>query len=194
MPVTLPALPFEKTALAPIMSAETLDFHHGKHHKAYVDKYNQLIVGTEFEQLSLEATIQKSTGPLFNNAAQIWNHTFFWNCLSPVEKKTTPSAILTQKLTEKFQSLDNFKEEFVKAAIGQFGSGWAWLVQNPKDHALSILTTSNAETPLTKGLKPIMTIDVWEHAYYIDFRNDRMKFVKEIWNIINWDFASANFA
>jgi Fe-Mn family superoxide dismutase len=189
LPHRLPELGFKKDALLPIMSPETLDYHHGKHHKAYVDKLNQLIVGTAFEKASLEEIIHKATGPLFNNAGQIWNHNFFWKCLSP--EKKAPSEALHKKIKEKFGSLEIFKEEFVKAAIGQFGSGWAWLVLNP-DQTVNIVTTSNADSPLTKGLKPLLTIDVWEHAYYIDFRNDRSAFVSKVWDIINWDFVSEN--
>jgi Fe-Mn family superoxide dismutase len=187
---TLPPLPFAKNALAPHMSEETLEYHYGKHHQAYVTNLNNLIPGTEFENLPLEEIIKKSSGGIFNNAAQIWNHTFFWNSLSP--KGGAPSGRLADAINAKWGSYDAFKEAFSKVAIGTFGSGWAWLVKKP-DGALDIVSTSNAATPLTTDAKPLLTLDVWEHAYYIDYRNARPKFVEAFWNVANWDFAAKNF-
>ncbi|MBC7690218.1 MAG: superoxide dismutase [Methylotenera sp.] len=187
----LPSLPFAKNALEPHMSAETLEYHHGKHHKAYVDKLNALIPGTEFENLSLEQIVQRSSGAIFNNAAQTWNHTFFWNCLSP--EKQSPGAELSQAINESFGSLDQFLEKFSEAAVATFGSGWAWLVKT-SDGKLAIETTSNADNPLHHGRTAILTCDVWEHAYYIDYRNERPRFVKTIMsNLIHWKFAEQNF-
>lgn len=183
MAFELPPLPYEKNALAPYLSEETLDFHHGKHHKAYVDNLNKLIVGTEFENVSLEMVIQKSSGPIFNNAAQIWNHTFYWDCLSPHGGKITSKV--ASALEKNFGSFEKFKELFSQKAISQFGSGWAWLIQNT-DGSLEITSTSNAETPLREGKKCLLTCDVWEHAYYIDYRNQRPKYVEQFFEIINW--------
>jgi Fe-Mn family superoxide dismutase len=192
MSFTLPPLPFAKNALAPHMSEETLEFHYGKHHQAYVTNLNNLIPGTEFEKLSLEEIIKKSSGGVFNNAAQIWNHTFFWNSLSP-QGGGAPAGALGDAINAKWGSFDAFKEAFSKAAVGNFGSGWTWLVKKA-DGSLDIVSTSNAATPLTTDAKPLITIDVWEHAYYIDYRNARPKFVEAFWNIVNWDFAAKNFA
>ena len=187
---TLPPLPYAKNALAPQISEETLEFHYGKHHQTYVTNLNKLIPGTEYENLSLEEIIKKSSGGVFNNAAQIWNHTFFWNSLKPGGSQ--PSGKLAEAIDAKYGSYDKFKEEFTKVAIGTFGSGWAWLVKKP-DGSLDIVSTSNAATPLTTDAKPLLTLDVWEHAYYIDYRNARPKFVEAFWGIVNWDFAAANF-
>jgi superoxide dismutase, Fe-Mn family len=187
---TLPPLPYAKNALAPHISEETLEFHYGKHHQTYVTNLNKLIPGTEFENLPLEEIIKKSSGGVFNNAAQIWNHTFFWNSMKP--NGSQPSGKLAEAINAKYGSYDKFKEEFTKVAIGTFGSGWAWLVKKP-DGSLDIVSTSNAATPLTTDSKPLLTIDVWEHAYYIDYRNARPKFVEAFWNIVNWDFAAQNF-
>ncbi|HTJ91534.1 MAG TPA: Fe-Mn family superoxide dismutase [Pararobbsia sp.] len=187
---TLPPLPYAKNALAPHISEETLEFHYGKHHQTYVTNLNKLIPGTEFENLSLEDIVKKSSGGVFNNAAQIWNHTFFWNSLKPAGSQ--PSGKLADAINAKYGSYDKFKEEFTKVAIGTFGSGWAWLVKKP-DGSLDIVSTSNAATPLTTDAKPLLTLDVWEHAYYIDYRNARPKFVEAFWNIVNWDFAAQNF-
>ncbi|MFX1673120.1 superoxide dismutase [Fe] [Paraburkholderia sp. A2WS-5] len=192
MSFTLPPLPFAKNALAPTMSEETLEFHYGKHHQAYVTNLNNLIPGTEFENLSLEEIVKKSSGGVFNNAAQIWNHTFFWNSLSP-QGGGAPSGALGDAINAKWGSFDAFKEAFAKAAVGNFGSGWTWLVKKA-DGSLDIVSTSNAATPLTTDAKPLLTIDVWEHAYYIDYRNARPKFVEAFWNIANWEFAAKNFA
>ena len=171
----LPDLPFAKDALAPHISAETLDYHHGKHHKTYVDNINRLIQGTEFQDLTLEAIIQKATGGIFNNAAQVWNHTFYWNCLAP-KAGGQPRGDLYQAIVKSFGSFDKFKEQFTNAAVTLFGSGWAWLVKNA-DGTLAIETTGNADNPLKKGKKAMLTCDVWEHADYIDYRNARAKYV-----------------
>ena len=188
---TLPPLPFAKNALAPHMSEETLEFHYGKHHQTYVTNLNNLIKGTEFESLSLEEIVKKSSGGVFNNSAQVWNHTFFWNSLSP-KGGGAPTGALADAINAKYGSFDKFKEEFAKVAAGTFGSGWTWLVKKT-DGTVDIVSTSNAATPLTTDAKPLMTIDVWEHAYYIDYRNARPKFIEAYWNIVNWDFASKNF-
>ncbi|MEY2680768.1 MAG: hypothetical protein RL661_999 [Pseudomonadota bacterium] len=188
----LPPLPYEKTALEPFISAETLDYHYGKHHQAYVTNLNNLIPGTEFENLSLEEIIQKSSGGIFNNAAQVWNHTFYWNSLKP-NGGGQPTGALAEAINKTFGSFEKFKEEFTKCAVTTFGSGWAWLVKNA-DGSLALVSTSNAATPLTNGQKPLLTIDVWEHAYYIVYRNARPKYVEDFWNFVNWDFAAANFA
>ncbi|MEX3956867.1 superoxide dismutase [Trinickia sp. EG282A] len=190
---SLPPLPFAKNALAPHMSEETLDFHYGKHHQAYVTNLNNLIKGTEFENLGLEEIIKKSSGGVFNNSAQVWNHTFFWNCLKP-QGGGEPTGALAEAINKKWGSFDAFKEAFSKAAAGNFGSGWTWLVKKA-DGSLDIVSTSNAATPLTTDAKPLLTIDVWEHAYYIDFRNARPKFIETFLNhLANWDFAAKNFA
>jgi Fe-Mn family superoxide dismutase len=191
----LPKLPFEMDALAPHMSKETLEYHYGKHHKAYVDKLNELIPGTPYENSSLEDIIKKSEGPIFNNGAQIWNHTFFWNCLRPTNKgpaNTGFDGSIKDAITRDFGGLDQFKEQFTKASITLFGSGWAWLC---KDQAgkLSILQCGNADNPMRHGKTPLMTLDVWEHAYYIDYRNARPKFVEAFWNLANWDFVKKNY-
>jgi Fe-Mn family superoxide dismutase len=188
---TLPPLPFAKNALAPNMSEETLEYHYGKHHQTYVTNLNKLIQGTEFENLSLEEIVKKASGGVFNNAAQIWNHTFFWNSLSP-KGGGAPAGTLADAINAKYGSYDKFKEEFTKVATGTFGSGWTWLVKKT-DGSLDIVSTSNAATPLTTDSKPLLTLDVWEHAYYIDYRNARPKFIEAFWNIVNWDFASKNF-
>jgi len=188
----LPALPFAKDALAPIISAETLDFHYGKHHNAYVTNLNNLIPGTEFENMSLEDIIMKASGGLFNNAAQVWNHTFYWNCLSP-NGGGAPSGDLGAAINAAFGSFDNFKAEFTKAAATNFGSGWTWLVKNT-DGSLAIVSTSNAGTPMTSGQTALLTVDVWEHAYYVDYRNARPKYLDEIWKLFNWGFVAEQFA
>lgn len=190
MAFTLPDLPFPKNALQPHISEETFEYHYGKHHSAYINNLNKLIEGTEFEQMTLENIILNSHGGIFNNAAQTWNHTFFWNSLSP-NGGGTPKGILLDEIVKNFGSFDNFKRKFTDSAITLFGSGWTWLVKNPEG-TLEILQTQNAGTPLTMGKKPIITLDVWEHAYYIDYRNARPKFVEAFWEIINWDFALKN--
>jgi len=186
----LPELPYAKEALAPGISAETLEYHHGKHHKAYVDNINKLIVGTEFENLPLEEIVKKASGGMFNNAAQVWNHTFYWNCLSP-KGGGEPSGALAAAISKSFGSFDEFREKFTGAAVTLFGSGWAWLVKNT-DGSLAIETTSNAETPVRAGKRPLLTCDVWEHAYYIDYRNARAKYLEAFWNLVNWEFVAEN--
>jgi Fe-Mn family superoxide dismutase len=179
-------------ALQPHISKETLEYHYGKHHQAYVTNLNKLIPGTEFENMSLEEIIRKSQGGIFNNAAQVWNHTFFWNSMSP-QGGGKPRAQVAKAIDAKFGSFDAFKDKFSAAAVGQFGSGWAWLVKK-SDGSVDIETTSNAGTPLTGANKPLLTCDVWEHAYYIDYRNRRPDFVAAYWNLVNWDFAEKNLA
>jgi Fe-Mn family superoxide dismutase len=186
----LPELPYAKNALEPYMSAETLEYHYGKHHQTYVDNLNKLIAGTEFENLSLEDIIKRSSGGLFNNAAQVWNHTFFWNCLSP-NGGGAPSGKLAEAIDKAFGSFEQFRERFTQTALTTFGSGWAWLVKNA-DGSLDIVSTSNAGTPMTDGRQALLTCDVWEHAYYIDYRNARAKFLENFWNIVNWDFVAKN--
>jgi superoxide dismutase, Fe-Mn family len=186
----LPELPYAMDALEPHISRETLEYHYGKHHKTYVDNLNKLIPGTEFENLSLEDIIKKSSGGISNNAAQIWNHSFYWNCLSP--KGGEPGGDLAAAINKSFGSLDEFKQKFSQTAITTFGSGWGWLVKNAAGD-LEIVSTSNAGCPLTDGKKPLLTCDVWEHAYYIDYRNARPKYVETFWKIVNWDFVAGNF-
>ena len=188
----LPALPYAMDALQPHISKETLEYHYGKHHQAYVTNLNNLIKGTEFESMSLEDIIRKSSGGVFNNAAQIWNHTFYWHSLSP-NGGGKPGGELARAIDARFGSFDEFKKQFSAAAVGTFGSGWAWLVKNP-DGSVGIESTSNAATPLTTDRKPLLTCDVWEHAYYIDYRNRRPDYVAAFWNLVNWEFAAKNFA
>ena len=188
----LPALPYEKNALEPFISAETIDYHYGKHHQTYVTNLNNLIAGTEFENLSLEDIVRKSSGGIFNNAAQVWNHTFYWNGMKP-NGGGKPTGALADAIDKAFGSFDAFKEEFSKCAVTTFGSGWAWLVKNA-DGSLALVSTSNAGCPLTAGQKPLLTIDVWEHAYYIVYRNARPKYVEDFFGVVNWDFVATNFA
>lgn len=189
----LPALPYASDALAPHMSKETFDYHYGKHHQAYVTNLNNLIKGTEFENASLEDIIKKASGGLFNNAAQVWNHSFFWNCMKP-GGGGTPSGALAEAINKKWDSFDEFKKAFQASAVGNFGSGWTWLVKKP-DGSVDIVNTSNAATPLTTENKALLTIDVWEHAYYIDYRNARPKFVETfLASLANWDSAAKHFA
>lgn len=190
MSFELPSLPFPKDSLRPYISEETIEFHYGKHHAAYVNNLNNLIVGTEYESFSLEEIIIKSSGPIFNNAAQTWNHTFFWNCLSP-NGGGIPKGLVLDEINKNFGSFDEFKSKFSNSAISLFGSGWAWLAK-ANDGTLQIVQLSNAGNPMTQGMKPILTIDVWEHAYYIDYRNARSKFVDSFWEIVNWDFVLQN--
>jgi Fe-Mn family superoxide dismutase len=192
MAFELPALPYAKDALAPHISEETLEYHYGKHHQAYVTNLNNLIPGTELEGLSLEEIIVKSSGGIFNNAAQVWNHTFYWNCLTP-NGGGQPTGALADAINAAFGSFEKFKEEFTKCAVTTFGSGWAWLVKNA-DGSLAIVSTSNAGCPLTTGQTPLMTCDVWEHAYYIDYRNARPSYVDHFWSLANWDFVAKNFS
>ena len=185
MKFVLPDLPFPKDSLAPIISEETLDYHWGKHHAAYVNNLNNLVPGTEFEGLTLEEIIKKSQGGIFNNSAQIWNHTFFWDCLSPNGGGKPTGAVLAA-IEKNFGSFEDFKTKFSASATTLFGAGWAWLTKNP-DGSLEIVQTSNANTPLTTDKKPILTLDVWEHAYYIDYRNARPKFIEKFWDLVNWE-------
>ena len=186
----LPALPWPKDSLAPHISPETLDFHYGKHHTAYVTKLNELIKGTEFAESSLEEIVRKAKGPIFNNAAQVWNHTFYWNCMTP-KGGGAPTGKVAELIKKKWGSFEKFKETWANSAVGNFGSGWTWLVKTTAGD-LDLVNTSNAGCPLTEGQKPILTIDVWEHAYYIDYRNARANYVAAFWNLINWDFANKN--
>ncbi|MFM1881092.1 MAG: hypothetical protein RLZZ344_1326 [Pseudomonadota bacterium] len=188
----LPALPYAMDALAPHISKETLEYHYGKHHQAYVTNLNNLIKGTEFESLGLEDIVRKSSGGIFNNAAQVWNHTFYWHCLSP-KGGGAPSGALAAAVNAKWGSFDAFKEAFTKSAIGNFGSGWTWLVKKA-DGSLDIVNTSNASTPLTTTDKPLMTCDVWEHAYYVDYRNRRPDYLGAFWSLVHWEHVASQFA
>lgn len=193
MAIELPALPYARDALAPHISEETLDYHYGKHHNTYVEKLNGMIPGTEFEGKSLEDIIKSSKGGVFNNAAQVWNHTFYWNCLSPNGGGAATGAV-AEAIDKAFGSFDAFKKEFTDSAVGNFGSGWTWLVKKA-DGSVAIVNTSNAETPLTdSSVTPLLTVDVWEHAYYIDYRNARPKYMDAFWALVNWDFVNQNFA
>ena len=186
----LPKLPYANDAMAPNISAETIEYHYGKHHKTYVDNINRLIQGTEFANLSLEDIIRKASGGIFNNAAQVWNHSFYWNCLSS-KGGGEPTGQVAAAIVKNFGSFKDFQKKFTNAAVTHLGSGWAWLVKNT-DGSLAIETTSNASTPLKDGKKALLTCDVWEHAYYIDYRNARAKYVEAFWKLVNWDFVAAN--
>lgn len=188
MTFVLPPLPYSMNALAPFISEETLEYHYGKHHQTYVNNLNKLIEGSPFQDASLEDIIVKAKGPLFNNAAQIWNHTFYWNCLKP-NGDNNPSGVIAEKIRLNFGSFEKFKEEFTKSAISAFGSAWVWLCVTA-DGSLKITTTSNAGTPMTENLKAILTCDVWEHAYYIDYRNRRADYIAAFWEVVNWDFVN----
>lgn len=193
MSFTLPALPYAMDALAPIISKETLEYHYGKHHQAYVTNLNNLIPGTEFEHAkTLEEIIMKASGGIFNNAAQVWNHTFYWHCMRAPQADNKPNGALLVAIEKAFGSFDAFKEQFNKVAVGTFGSGWAWLVKDQQGN-LALLSTSNAGTPMTDGKKALLTCDVWEHAYYIDYRNARPTYVTKFWDLVNWDFVAENF-
>jgi Fe-Mn family superoxide dismutase len=186
-------LPFAKDALSPHLSAETLEFHHEKHHQAYVDNLNKLVVGTKFENKDLVEIVKKSSGALFNNAAQDWNHSFYWKSLS-AEKNQSPQGKLAQAIDQNFGGYAEFEKQFSAAAIAQFGSGWAWLTVNGTSKKLKIETTADAGTPIHAGPGiPLFTMDVWEHAYYIDYRNARAKYVENFWKVLNWQFAGENF-
>lgn len=191
MPFQLPKLPYALDALAPHISKETLEYHYGKHHLAYVNKLNSLIEGTPFEHLSLEEVITKSSGSIFNNAAQVWNHTFYWHCMKP-QGGGEPKGDLADAIKDTFGSFSVFKEKFTNAAVTQFGSGWAWFAKN-QDGSLEIYSTSNAGNPLTDDKTALLTCDVWEHAYYIDTRNDRGKYIDYFWNLVDWGFVEKNF-
>lgn len=188
----LPPLPYALDALAPTISKETLEFHYGKHHQTYVTNLNNLIKGTEFENAALEEIVKKSSGGVFNNAAQIWNHTFYWNSLSP-KGAGAPTGALADAINRKWGGFDAFKDAFTKSAVGNFGSSWTWLVKKA-DGSLDIVNTSNAGTPLTGTDKPLLTCDLWEHAYYIDYRNRRPDYLAGWWKLANWDFAARNYS
>lgn len=192
MAFELPALPYEKNALEPHISAETLEYHYGKHHQAYVTKLNELTDGTDDANKSLEEIVKSSSGGLFNQAAQVWNHTFYWHCLSP-NGGGQPSGSLGEAISAKFGSFDKFKEEFNAKAVGNFGSGWTWLIKTA-DGGVDIINTDDADTPIAHGQTPLLTIDVWEHAYYVDYRNARPKYMEAVWNLINWDFVAQNYS
>lgn len=191
MTFELPKLPYAMDALAPHISKETLEYHYGKHHQTYVTNLNNLVPGTEFEGKTLEQIIKKATGGIFNNAAQVWNHTFYWHCLSP-KGGNEPTGKLADAINKSFGSFAAFKENFTKTAIATFGSGWGWLVKNA-DGSLAITSTSNAGTPMTENKTALLTCDVWEHAYYIDYRNARAKYVEAFWQLVNWEFVNQNF-
>ena len=191
MTFKLPDLPYDYNALEPSISAETLTFHHGKHHQAYVNNLNKLTADTEFENLTLEAIIKKANGGIFNNAAQVWNHTFYWHCMKK-NGGSEPDGELATAITQTFGHFNDFKEQFTQQAMTRFGSGWAWLVKNHQGE-LEILSTANADNPLTDDKKPLLTCDVWEHAYYIDTRNDRAQYVSNFWQVVNWDFVAQNY-
>lgn len=190
--IELPPLPFSRDALSPHISPETIDFHYGKHHKAYVTNLNSLIQGSEMENMDLERIIRSSSGKIFNNAAQVWNHTFYWKCLTPASKRM-PEGKLGDRIAASFGSFEEFQKQFAACAVGTFGSGWAWLVQKPSGK-MDIRSTGNAEPAFLNGDTPLLTCDVWEHAYYIDYRNDRAAYVKAFWNVANWEFAGTNLA
>jgi Fe-Mn family superoxide dismutase len=192
MAFELPALPYAQDALAPTISAETMEYHYGKHHQTYVDNLNKAVAGTADESASLEDIIMKAEGPLFNNAAQVWNHTFFWNSLSP-NGGGQPTGAIADRIAADFGGYDAFRAQITDAGLTQFGSGWAWLVE--KDGKLAIMKTPNADLPMKHGAKALFTIDVWEHAYYIDYRNARAKFIEVVLDkLINWEFVNANLS
>ena len=188
----LPPLPYALNALEPHISRETMEFHYGKHHKTYVEKLNELIKGTEFENATLEDMMRRAKGKIYNNAAQTWNHTFFWQCMSP-QGGGQPSGAFSKAVDASFGSFDQFKKKFSDTAAELFGSGWTWLVKRA-DGSLAIEPESNADAPLGWDHRPLLTLDVWEHAYYIDYRNKRPDFIKAFWNVVNWDFAAKNYA
>ena len=190
MSFTLPELPYAMDALSPHISKETLEYHYGKHHKTYVEKLNTLVAGSKYETMSLEDIICEADGGIFNNAAQVWNHTFYWHCMSP-NGGGEPSGALAKAIDASFGSFADFKKAFTDTAITTFGSGWAWLVQKD-DGSLALRSSSNAQNPLTEKLTPLMTCDVWEHAYYIDYRNARPEYLSSFWKLINWDFVASN--
>ncbi len=191
MAIELPPLPYALNALEPHISRETLEYHYGKHHQTYVTNLNNLLPGSGLEGLSLEEIVQKSSGAIFNNAAQVWNHTFYWHCLSP-NGGNEPEGEIARAIVASFGSFAAFQEQFSKAAITTFGSGWAWLIKTAEGK-LEIISTSNAQTPLNQNKKALLTCDVWEHAYYIDYRNARAKYVEMFWKLVNWEFVAQNF-
>jgi len=193
MAFELPELPYAKDALEPTISSETIDYHYGKHHAAYVTNLNKLVDGTDDANKSLEEIIRSSNGGLFNNAAQVWNHTFYWNCLSP-NGGGAPAGELADAIASAFGSVEAFQEQFTASAMGNFGSGWTWLVKN-SDGSLAIVNTDDADTPITdESVTALLTVDVWEHAYYVDYRNARPQYLAKFWDIVNWDFVAANFS
>ncbi|HAD49511.1 MAG: superoxide dismutase [Fe] [Idiomarina sp.] len=193
MAFELPALPYEKNALEPHISAETLEYHYGKHHATYVSKLNDAVKGTDLESKSLEDIIKSEKGGLFNNAAQVWNHTFYWNCLAP-NGGGAPTGAVADAINSKWGSFEKFQEEFNASAAGNFGSGWTWLVKKA-DGSVEIMNTDDADTPVAHdGVTPLLTVDVWEHAYYIDYRNSRPNYLEAFWKLVNWEFVNKNFA
>ena len=186
----LPDLPYPKHALEPYISAETIEYHYGKHHAGYVEKLNKQIQGTEFETASLEDIIRKARGGIFNNGAQVWNHNFYWQCLRP-DSSEAPGGKLAEDINETFGGFSKFKEQFTDKAVGNFGSGWTWLVLNG-ERELAIVNTDDADNPLRTGMRPLLTCDVWEHAYYIDYRNARKKYIDAFWHLVNWEFVEQN--
>jgi Fe-Mn family superoxide dismutase len=189
--IELPKLPYKRDALEPFISQKTIDFHYGQHHAGYVKNLNNLIEGSKFETMSLEDIVKNSEGSIFNNAAQVWNHTFYWNCMTP-DVDSMPQSLLLNAIERDFGSFENFKNLFIKQAATLFGSGWLWLVED-KHGKLSLMQTSNAETPLThEDLKPLLTCDVWEHAYYLDQQNQRLAYLNDFWQLINWRFVERN--
>lgn len=191
MTFELPKLPYALDALQPIISKETLEYHYGKHHQAYVTNLNNLIKDTEFANQSLENIIMNSSGGIFNNAAQVWNHTFYWNCMTPKSTRE-PNGKLADAIKKKFGSFEDFKKQFTQTSVTTFGSGWGWLVKN-ENGDLELLSTSNADLPMKHGKKALLTCDVWEHAYYIDYRNARPTYLENFWKLVNWDFVVKNF-
>jgi len=190
MAYVLPKLPYEMDALAPVISKETLEFHYGKHHNAYVTNLNKLTEGGEFANASLEDIIKKASGGIFNNGAQVFNHTFYWNCFSP-SGGGAPTGTLAEAINRDFGSFEEFRKQFTQSAATNFGSGWTWLVKDAGGK-LSIDNTSNAGNPIKEGKTPLLTVDVWEHAYYIDYRNARPTYLEKLWDIFNWDFVAKN--
>lgn len=191
MTIELPKLPYALDALQPVISKETLEYHYGKHHQAYVTNLNNLIKDTEFADQSLEKIIMNASGGIFNNAAQVWNHTFYWNCMTP-NSSGEPKGKLADAIVKAFGSFDEFKKRFTQTSVATFGSGWGWLVKNAKGE-LELLSTSNADLPMKHDKKALLTCDVWEHAYYIDYRNARPGYVENFWKLVNWDFVEKNF-
>ena len=193
MTIELPPLPYEHSALEPHISAETVDFHHGKHQRAYVERLNALIAGTDFAECTLEEIVRKAQGEVFNNAAQAWNHAFYWQCLRPSAGGGggAPSGALAEAIDRAFGSFDGLRRQFDALALKTVGSGWVWLVQRAGGGGLALATTANAATPLTGSDTPLLTCDVWEHAYYIDYRNARAKYLEAFWNVVDWDFVAA---
>jgi Fe-Mn family superoxide dismutase len=192
MPFNLPDLPFAMDALEPFISVKTLEFHYGKHHQAYVNKVNDLVIGTDFEDASLEDIIRDASGGIFNNGAQVWNHTFYWNCLKKPNGTSEPTGEFLDALNRDFDSFDHFKEKFSNAAATLFGSGWAWLVKNDSGR-LEIIQESNAGNPLRNGYMPLLTCDVWEHAYYLDKQNRRPDYISDFWKLVDWEAVQARY-